>query len=328
MKGLWQYIAVTAAGIVLASVLPLSPALVSAETRQARLIIVAMTIAVATACRLLKIGRSVLWTAIAGVSALAAIGFLFVHVDAAAKCVATYDGRPVLIGREYTPVGADYVGKNPGLAASDLLLDAGGVADRIWTSSSISSCRFWTGWGGLLAIPLFVAALCALISRRGYRVSATQAVPPGRAPAGKVQPAVYDAFISYRHTDADRIHAEEILEALESRRLRVAIDFRDFAPNEHFLSEMERCVKTSRFVLCVITSRYLESDHTSEEALISKTLDMADRKLRLVPLIFEAVELPIWLHGLVGIDFTPAARVDPLERLLELVTHGNRTQGG
>ena len=84
----------------------------------------------------------------------------------------------------------------------------------------------------------------------------------------------------------------------------MAIDFRDFAPNQHFLSEMERCIKESRFVLCVVTSQYLDSDHCVEEAIISKTLDMADRRKRLVPLIFERVELPVWLHGLVGIDFT------------------------
>jgi hypothetical protein len=131
---------------------------------------------------------------------------------------------------------------------------------------------------------------------------------------------VFDVFISYRHGDPDRSYAEEILEALEAKGLRVAVDFRDFSPNAHFLSEMERCVKTSRFVVCVITSRYLESGHTSEEALISKTLDMADRTMRLVPLKFEIVELPVWLHGLVGIDFTSAARVDPVERLIDLVS--------
>jgi len=315
----WPYGAVAAAGVVLVAALPLSPALAPSDTLQARLIVAAMTLAAAAACGFSKGGRSRVWTASAALSAAAAIALLFVHLDAAAKCVATCDGRPVLIGREYTTAGAEYAKNNPGLAGSDLLLDAGGVPERIWTSSSISSCRFWTGWGGLLAAPLFVAALCALIARRGYRVAAAPVATAPRTAAGTAQTAVYDAFISYRHTEADRARAEEILEALESRRLRAAIDFRDFAPNEHFLSEMERCVKTSRFVLCVVTSSYLESGNTAEEALISKTLDMADRRMRLVPLIFETVELPIWLHGLVGIDFTSAARVDPVERLIELV---------
>ena len=40
-------------------------------------------------------------------------------------------------------------------------------------------------------------------------------------------------------------------------------------------------------MVCIITSRYLESDHCLEEAVLSKTLDMAERRKRIVPLIFE-----------------------------------------
>jgi len=75
-------------------------------------------------------------------------------------------------------------------------------------------------------------------------------------------------------------------------------------------------------VLCVITSQYVQSDHTSEEAIISKTLDLAERRRRLVPLIFERVELPVWLHGLVGIDFAATPIVDPRERLVQLLDRG------
>jgi len=315
----WVYVSVTAAGIVLVSVLPLSRALAPADIRQARLIVIAMTLAVAAACAVSGGGRNILWATTAALSGCVAIGVLFVHLDAIAKCVATYNGRPMIVGREYTPVAADYVSKNPGLAASDLLLDAGGVPERVWTASSISSCRFWTGWGGLLAVPFLVASLCAILARRGFRVVTSTGAAEGHASTGQRQTPAYDAFISYRHAEPDRRHAVEVLEALESNQFRVAIDFRDFSPNAHFLTEMERCIRGSRFVLCVITSSYLASGNTSEEALISKTLDLADRRMRLVPLFFEAVEVPTWLYGLVGIDFTEAAAVDPLGRLLELV---------
>ena len=39
----------------------------------------------------------------------------------------------------------------------------------------------------------------------------------------------------------------------------------------------------------------------------------------MVPLIFERVEVPVWLHGIVGIDFTQTASVDPVGRLLQLL---------
>ena len=70
---------------------------------------------------------------------------------------------------------------------------------------------------------------------------------------------------------------------------RVAIDERDFLANASFLLEMERCIRESRFTVAVISPRYLESGNALEEAIISKVLDMGDRKRRLIPLVIEAV---------------------------------------
>jgi hypothetical protein len=263
--------------------------------------------------------RSTTWIAVAVLSAAGAIIASVVHFNASASCVADYDGRPILIGRTPAPETQTYIANNPGLSPSDLLLDAGGVPDRVWTADSIRSCRLLVSWAGLGAVPLLAMSAAALISSGRHRfLAAPKAAARVDAVAATSVP-VYDAFISYRHAEPDNSHATEILEALEARDLRVAIDGRDFSPNEHFLSEMERCIRQSRFVLCVITSRYLDSDHTSEEAIISKTLDLAERRKRLEPLIFEPVELPVWLHGLVGIDFTATAKVDPLERLQGLL---------
>jgi hypothetical protein len=321
MREAWRFVALGAAASAAAALWPLTAALSSTDALQARL--ATATIAV-VACSILAVSRAfrpAVLVTLSLASAVAAAGLLFAHVNAMAACLADYDSRLVVIGREYTPETVGYVGDNPGLSPSDRLLDAGGDPARIWTVASIRSCRFWVGWGALASIPLVTVCIGALMASRRYRFSLAPAprktVAPPRAAAGTV---AYDAFLSYRHSEPDKTYATEILESLETRGLRVAIDVRDFAPNEHFLSEMERCIKESRFVLCIITSQYLESEHTSEEAIISKTLDMAERRKRLVPLIFERVELPVWLHGLVGIDFTPTASVEPLERLRGLLS--------
>ena len=314
----WWHALVALLAIVAAAVWPLTPALPSGDTLQARL---GAAVLAAIACGLLAVirgGRPGVWIGVAIGSAAAAVILLVAHFNALAGCVAEYDGRPVIIGRGYAADAASYVAANPGLAPSDRLLDAGGVPERIWSAESIASCRLWVSWGGTATIPFLAASLAALGPRGRHRFLFT---PRTAAPSVVRHPAgapVYDAFLSYRHAEPDKTHAIDILESLERRGLRVAIDFRDFAANEHFLSEMERCIKESRFVLCVITSQYLASDHTSEEAIISKTLDLADRRRRLVPLVFERVELPVWLHGLVGIDFTESAGVEPTKRLLGL----------
>ena len=319
MNPAWWHALVALTAIAVAAVWPLTPALSAGDVVQARL---GAAVIAAVACALLAFirgWRPTVWIGMAIASAAAGVVLLLAHFDAVAGCVADYDGRPVVIGREYAADAATYVAANPGLAPSDRLLDAGGVPERIWSAPSIRSCRLWVSWGATATIPLFAISLASLIPRGRTRYLSTPKPAPPVVPGRTAATPVYDAFISYRHTEPDKTHALDILESLERRGLRVAIDFRDFAANEHFLSEMERCIKQSRFVLCVITSHYLASDHTSEEAIISKTLDMADRRKRLVPLVFERVELPVWLHGLVGIDFTESASVEPTERLLALV---------
>jgi hypothetical protein len=53
-----------------------------------------------------------------------------------------------------------------------------------------------------------------------------------------------------------------------------------------------------------------------EEAIITRVLDLGDRKRRLVPIQIEQVAMPAWLYGIVGIDFTRRDRlVDPYDRL-------------
>ena len=318
MTRYWRHASLALAAVVAAFVWPLTSAIPPGIALTARL--------ASAITALLVCGAFATWTgggrrgtiAIAASCGVAGLALLGTYINAQAGCLADYEGRPVVIGTAYTPETQTYIDRNPGLSGSDRLLDAGGVAERIWTADSIRRCTVLVAWPGVGAIPFLVASAAVLLRRRSYVLPARPARP---ASPVTVRPAatVYDAFLSYRHLEPDRAIALDLVETLERRGLRVAIDGRDFSPNEHFLSEMERCIKQSRFVLCVITSSYAQSDHTSEEAIISKTMDLAERRRRLVPLIFERVELPVWLHGLVGIDFTATPIVDPRERLVQLL---------
>ena len=79
---------------------------------------------------------------------------------------------------------------------------------------------------------------------------------------------------------------------------------------------MERCIKQSRFTLAVSSPRYFQSGNTNEEAIITKVLDMDERRRRLIPLKIEVTEMPFWMYNIVGIDFTEQQPfVDPIGRL-------------
>ena len=207
---------VAGTAIVVAVVWPLTSALEPGDALQARL---GAAVVAAVACALLAVirgGRPPVWIGVSLASAAAGIALLFVHFNARAGCVAEYDRRSVVIGREYAADAASYVAANPGLAPSDRLLDAGGVPERIWSADSIRSCRLWVSWGGTATIPLFALSLAAIIPR-GRRFLATPRTSAPLVPGAPAAPPVYDAFISYRHTEPDKTHALDILESIERR---------------------------------------------------------------------------------------------------------------
>ena len=314
----WPHVIVALAAITAAAVWPLTDALPARDVVQAR---VATAVIAAIACALFASRRSPLGrtgVAVSVVSSAVAVALLIRHFDALNACVVEFEGRSVIIGSAYTADMQQYLRDNPGSSALDRLFDAGGAPERLWTAASIRTCRVLVSWAGLAAIPLLAMSAAAVIPGRRYVLAPR---PPTGVPSATLTPPapVYDAFVSYRHLEPDRTLAFELLQTLEARGLRMAIDARDFSANENFLAEMERCIKQSRFVLCVVTAQYVLSEYTSEEAIIAKTLDLAERRKRLVPLIFERVDLPVWLHGLVGVDFTPAVSVDPNERLVHLL---------
>jgi hypothetical protein len=250
-------------------------------------------------------------TLVLGIASYAAAGY------AARACTARYGEKPTVIGTQMTPLGVTYTQQNPELSSDEILFDAAGVAERIWTRDSIGRCRTLIASSYFLWIPFLVVCL----------LGAAQAVPatllspvrwetgtPG--PPQPEQPARYDVFLSYRHHGEDQAFARHLLDALEADGYRVAIDERDFPATASFLLEMERCVRQSRFTVAVISSRYLDSDNCQEEAIICKVLDMGQRTRRLIPLIIEPVAMPAWLYGIVGIDCTRAdPLVDPFDQL-------------
>ena len=321
------HVGIAIAGCLSILLWPLTPALslsdaVLARSGAATLTVIACIVSLLAGRRLRPLRRAALATA----ALLAAAVLLFEHMAAMPVCVSDYDGQALVIGREYTDLGRLYVAKNPAEALPEVVLATGGQPSRYWTDDSIASCQFWVSWGGLTAVPLLALALGALVWQRGAALVAPvppASASPAPAPASAAPAIRYDAFISYRRLDKER--AEALAEALEERGFRVAIDFRDFRPNVHVLTEMERCVLESRFVLLVITRHYLESGFTTEEARIAALLDAIERRNRIVPLMFERVPLPAWLQGLTGTDFTDAAQIDPIEKLEHLLTTARTT---
>lgn len=260
--------------------------------------------------------RPQLCLAVAGAGLALGMGSFYAAGQAQRACTARYGDARVVIGGELTAEGSIYKQANPQLSNDDLLFDAAGVPERVWTPASMRRCRGLISATYFLWIPFLIVCL----------VTAAQALPNAFRPplrwdgplpsAPGASAARYDVFISYRHSDVDTSVARQLLAALEGDGYRVAIDERDFPANAGFLQEMERCIRESRFTVAVISSGYLESGNCEEEAVICRVLDLGDRKRRLIPFVIQTVAMPAWLYGIVGIDSTkPDPLVDPIEKL-------------
>jgi hypothetical protein len=127
----------------------------------------------------------------------------------------------------------------------------------------------------------------------------------------------YDVFLSFSHHDEEWV-AEVLLTRLEGAGLRACIDFRDFKVGAPSVREMERAVVESRKTILVLTPAYFESAWATLENVMLQTLDPANDKLRLIPLLKEPCEFPLRLRALTQVSFVPGANEERgWARLLE-----------
>ena len=121
--------------------------------------------------------HTALWS---GISALALLGCFagIRYYDALSdQYVGTFQGERKLAGDEYTPDGVAWVRQSGHTRVDDLMFDAAGVPDRIWTTPSIQGVRLRMRAAYYACVPAFALAVLAVVqavycaTRRPRRVS-------------------------------------------------------------------------------------------------------------------------------------------------------------
>jgi tetratricopeptide (TPR) repeat protein len=135
------------------------------------------------------------------------------------------------------------------------------------------------------------------------------AVPIGETMSEQEEGYRYDVFISYSHADEAWVTGT-LLPRLEAAGLRVCIDFRDFIAGKAALINMQDAVRNSRHTLLVITQRWVDSEWTFYESLLSRTKEPAGLQRRTIPLRLERCELPEFISMLTYVDLTRPDRLD------------------
>jgi TIR domain-containing protein len=312
----WLALAIVGAGCAAAAFLfPVSPAISSSEALPWRTLECLLALGLLGGIGVVRPGVNKIWFSVAGVAGALTAASLLWHSASNQACLAQCNSREIVVGLQLQ----DYVTNASGDSNDDLLFNAGCKPERAWKPASIAACRIVLLLSGLTCIPLAALFGGSLIqASAARRFWSTPAKQPNVVTASARY--TYDAFISYRHTEPDRAFALDLLERLEEAGFKVAFDERDFRPNEPVIVEMERCILNSRYTLCVVSPRYISSGFCSEEAEVCKTLDMEQRRRRLVPLFLERIALPAWFGALVGVDFASSETAfDPYVKLKSLL---------
>lgn len=103
------------------------------------------------------------WELAAVVFVAAAIGSIFVYQHLTDSSTCTYQGQLVVIGKMYTPHGAEYAKENPGISCGDLIDQHVGKVEDVWMKDSIDSARLKLLASYLACMPLFTIGLMSLL---------------------------------------------------------------------------------------------------------------------------------------------------------------------
>jgi tetratricopeptide (TPR) repeat protein len=117
----------------------------------------------------------------------------------------------------------------------------------------------------------------------------------------------YDVFISYSHKDEEWVR-NILLPTLEKQGLKVCIDYRDFIAGKPAIINMADASETSRHTLLVLTPRWVESEWTLYESILSRTDDPSGLQRRTIPLLLEKCNVPKFISMLSWVDFADKKR--------------------
>ncbi len=127
------------------------------------------------------------WVAVAAASVVAAVAAHYAYARMWDAHVATYVGQHYIVGDEYTDDGRGWIAREGAKTPSDLLFDAGGVAERIWTQESIARARAGMRTLYYAAFPIAVLAIMTTVQavhcanlrprKRSKRTSSAHPVP-------------------------------------------------------------------------------------------------------------------------------------------------------
>jgi len=109
-------------------------------------------------------------------------------------------------------------------------------------------------------------------------------------------------FVSY--SSADRYHAERLVASLVLNAIQVWYDQNDIDVGQNLHARIQDGLLAVDYLGVVLTARALESAWVTEELSLAKQRELEERRVIVLPLLFERVTLPLHLRARKYADFT------------------------
>ncbi len=113
-----------------------------------------------------------------------------------------------------------------------------------------------------------------------------------------------------------------LLKNLVDNKLKVCIDYKDFAPGAHIIQNIADAIYNSRKTIAVLSPDYVVSSWCNEE--LKMALGRIEDQHQVVPVMYRTCEVPNFLRQRTYLDYcNPDIRPIFWEQLIRAVTDGN-----
>jgi hypothetical protein len=120
------------------------------------------------------------------------------------------------------------------------------------------------------------------------------------------------------HSWKDKAFARKLASELQRYNVDVWIDEAELRVGDSLLSKISVAIDHADFVAVVISHSSVNSNWVQKELALAMTKELAEKKVKVLPILKEACEIPVFLKDKLYADFTDPSKFDaPFTRLLQ-----------
>lgn len=119
------------------------------------------------------------------------------------------------------------------------------------------------------------------------------------------------------HSSKDKAFTRKLAERLTEAGVRVWLDEAEINIGDSLLTKISTAIESTDFVAVIISHNSVQSSWVQSELQMAMSLELANKKVRVLPIVIEPCELPMFLRDKLYADFSKPDDFDaPFARLL------------